>query len=239
MDDRHADSPTPFVVDGQLMPGLQSMAGAERVVYHVLKSGLARLASNINAMRGHGDLIDVLFPHFGAKERDTVRRLICERRPKVVHGYPRSNAEMPAIMVLVTNESENRRFVGDTLDDGGEDAPEFIGHDGGTYETKGVLVDASIDCWVMDDNPDVVQAFYTIVWNLLDSARTKVFAKRDLNIGSLSGGDVPPDSNYMPEYVFVRRCGMTITGVRLSAFGDELWDGIGVELDIALSADPA
>ena len=218
---------------GARVPGPQSIAGAERVVYHVIKTGLDLLAASVAKKRGkRDDAIDRLFALYNAEERDTIRRLLAERRPKVSHGYPRSNAEMPAILVIVTSENENRRFVGDKVENDEEDMPEFIGRDPETV--KGVLVDTSIDCWVMDNNPDVVQAFYTICWALLDGARLPVFSRLQMNPGSLSGGDVPPDPNYMPEYVFVRRLGTSFTGMRTVAFEDEIWDGIMVQISASV-----
>lgn len=209
------------------------MAGFERVIGHVLKTGMNTVAARINADRGKpDDLVDRLFPLYSKEERDSVRRLFTERRPRVAHGFPRSGAEMPAIMIMVTNENETRRSIGDSVTDDEDELelPEFIGREPENLE--GVQVESAVDLWIMDINPDTVAAYYTLVWALMDGARRRVFAPLELHAGQLSGGDVAADPSYMPEYVFVRRVGFSLTGMRVMAFDDSLWGAIQLELEL-------
>jgi len=212
------------------VPGRQSMAGFERVIAHVLKTGTDLVATSINMDRDEpDDIVDRLFPLYALEERNTVRRLFTERRPRIVHGFPRGNGELPAVMILVSNESESRRAIGDLVTDDGDEI-EFIGRR--PERIEGVMVESSVELWIMDNNPDTVLAYYTLLWAIMDGARRKVFAPLELHAGQLSGGDVAPDSNYMPEYVFARRIGFSLTGMRTVAFGDELWEGITLELQL-------
>lgn len=216
--------------------GPQSIAGAERVVFHVLKTGLDVLAAK-------PEIVDRAFRLLPAAERAKIKTLLVKRKPKVVHGFPKADAYMPAVCVLLTNESEEQRYINDYLgnstedpeldtDKDGEVEAEEVEFVGGVEEQRveGVRTKMTLDVWIVDLHPDTVLAYYTLLWALLDGARRRVFAPLDMHPSDLSGGDVAPDPAYMPQASFIRRLGMSLSGMRTTAFDDEVWGPIIVQV---------
>lgn len=207
--------------------GPQSIAGIERVVASALASGFAKLQAN-------PQFVDRAFRLYKADERERIKSLLRIRPPKILHGYPRSNAELPSLAVMVTNERESKAFlddfIGENDTDPETDPDEFslLGEEPATI--KGETDSTSIDIWILDNNPDVVQTYYTLAWAILVSARKAVFHPLDATMGALSGGDVAPDPSYMPELCFVRRIGVDFTGNRTIALGDDFWEGVQVSI---------
>lgn len=117
------------------------------------------------------------------------------RPPIAKLGYSRVGADLPCFGIVLENEDEQESFMGDHV---GEDGS---GRD--AFDYTGAFFDARYGIFVYAENPDMTAMLYQYAKAVIHAGKGFLFSCGVLTI-QLSGGDLAPDDNYMPENMFVR-----------------------------------
>lgn len=194
-------------IGGQLPDELPDISSArdsvlliERLLLGVLKTTIDRL-SNKDDPQAVEDLTR-FFSHFydptiSESERNDLIANFQAIPPKAVIGYPRSTASFPCFSIILEGEQESENFLGDfagetTRDEGGD----FMEYVGAFYEsTYGIYIYA--------EHPDVCIYLYQFAKSVVHGAKPFLFSCGVQHL-QLSGGELVPDAEFMPESMFVR-----------------------------------
>lgn len=207
--------------------GLRNVAMIERAVYAVLRAGFEALASQLA-------FVDRLFWHLDAAERANIKALLSERVPAVVHGYARRGVDMPLLAISLTNEQEVDpaalgEFLGledDDFDESPNDAKQIM---------TGSVVEITIQTWIYGRTPDEAQYLYQVAWALLKQARD-LFLAVQATPGRMSGGDVAPREDLLPDYIYCRMIQASFSGPRAFSQDATFWDGVRVRAHVLMGA---
>lgn len=161
----------------------------ERLLKRLLDTAITMLKDNPNeAQRYFSHFFDI---PLGQEERDQFVRAFLSAPPKTVLGYARSGAEMPCYAIVMTDEEESESFLGDFT--GTEDQVEYLGAD----------FDATYAIYTYSMHPDVTQILYQLAKAVVHAGKGLLFHEGAISL-SISGGELAPDENYMPENMYVR-----------------------------------
>lgn len=128
----------------------------------------------------------------GNKDLDSFLGSFIKRPPQAQLGYARSGADLPVWAIVLSDEEETEAFLGD-----------FIGEDGVSNDYEGAFFEAVYTVFTYAEHPDMAQIYYQLSKAIVTAGRGFLLSCGALEI-SLSGGELAPDVNYMPENMFVR-----------------------------------
>ena len=207
---------TPYA-NGPIGVGPQSLASAERVIYHTLRVGFDALVSDPS-------MVDRLFMLLDTDEKTTIKTMLTKNPPFVKHGFSRNNFDVPQLSVVVGSETLKETFIGGAL---GADEDVFAETTDGTFvQLEGEYVGTSIEVWITTNHPDLTMYYYSIAWAMLSASVRDVFAPLNIMLNNMNGGDIQPDSRWMPAHIFARRIGLELQGMRHHSFDAGVWKGI-------------
>jgi hypothetical protein len=178
----------------------------ERIIFTALKEGIAELVADPGEVKRLFAKLKGLSKAEADKIADFLRRL----PPDVIHNYPREDSTFPLYAIVLDDESETQKFLddfGSVVDD--EEAALF-----GDAALEGAFKRTSIftskyNIWVVaQESPDIAIAYYQIAKYILGRKRS-FFKELGILDTHFAGGDVAPNMNYLPAYLFVRRLTMT------------------------------
>jgi hypothetical protein len=165
----------------------------QRFLYTTLKDGLEEIQNNL-------DILDDLFHDLYRLEQsevDDIKTAFTAKPPGVIHGYARSETDFPVFSIVLVSEQEDEHYMGDDagmIDEPGD--PDF-----GSDRISTIWAhDYSILCYT--EHPDLTLYYYEMA--------KAIFMTADLNALDLfnvhvSGRDLMPDPQYIPEHLFVRQ----------------------------------
>lgn len=170
------------------------------------------LRAEVERFRTEPELLRMFFKHMfdplvGETEREEFVTNFVRMPPEVVLGYPRTSTNFPCFAVILQEDSEDQNFVGDFVGET-EDGEEGIGVD--EYkEYTGVLCNSSFGLFVYAQHPDVCLYLYYFAKMIVFGAKT-LFLSNGMTEVTISGGEVAPDEQYLPDNMFMRT--LTISG---------------------------
>lgn len=129
------------------------------------------------------------------KELDSFVNYFIKSPPLAQLGYARLGADLPILAIVLTDENEDTPLLGDYVG-GSEDGSEGLEH-------TGTIFDATYTIFVYAENPDACAILYQYTKAVVHAGKTFLFSCGVIE-ASLSGGELAPDENYMPENMFVR-----------------------------------
>lgn len=86
------------------------------------------LARGMKAFRDNHRYIDQLFRNYDVRSVDQIRTFIKENAVDLCINYPKDTVKVPAIVILLKNESEAQAYLADSM---GIDFPDIFSFDGG------------------------------------------------------------------------------------------------------------
>lgn len=183
----------------------------ERRLFQVLTDALARVSDRADVL----DAFLAQLPLDATRgEVETVRSMILDfarsARP-VIHGYAREDTDFPVWAIVLANEQETTRFLGDESDD----------DDAQGQPEKASVFQATYQVLVYTRHPDVTLYLYQLLRAILISRRQEMIrrAEGSLNVGSLSGAELSPDRIWLPAFLFVRAASLTTESVEYGLAG--------------------
>lgn len=128
----------------------------------------------------------------GQKELDSFLNAFKSKPPRTQLGYARIGAMLPLWAIVLSEETEEDAFLSD-----------YLGQDDSKYDFEGDFWDANYTVYTYSEHPDLTQVYYQLSKAIIAAGRPFLVSSGALTI-HLSGGDLAPDENYMPENMFVR-----------------------------------
>ena len=206
------------------LPGLQSISGATRVVYYVLKAG-------IEILKKDNTEVDRIFRLMPPAERESIKKILSKRPLEVRHGYARSAPKMPFCTIMRTSEKFERSYMSDFL---GVEDPNMTVHVLGQpshtpsnqkHVVHGSRVQSMITIMLYAGHKDVADYYYDIVWTLLHSARM-VFEQVGITPGDMTGNEIITDPTLFPDFNYMHRITMMLSGERTYSLSTTLVDEV-------------
>lgn len=171
------------------------IAGIELMLLQILKEEFRQMAE-IPAKRERycKHLFD---PVAGAEYRRMVSESFALRPPTAILGYARQGTEMPCVAIILGDEQESRSLLGHFV---GETMPEETGD---VAEYLGAFWDHNFPLWVYSENAIVTAGLYQITKMILFGASVALEHGGFIEM-SLSGMELGPGSEYVPEHIYAR-----------------------------------
>lgn len=183
------------VTDADPVPGTPENAVlmVERLLRRLLEDSVNQLKDDVSELRR-------FFTHFYGPtiDADEVEEFITNfqnRPPQAKLGYARSGAEMPMFAIVLSEDSETDEFIG-------QYAGTEINEDG-AFDFVGSFFDSTYSIYIYSEHPVQVAYLYQFVKAVIHSGKIALFTCGIQEV-HLSGGELSPDEEYMPENMFVR-----------------------------------
>lgn len=201
----------------------------QRFIFSALERGIAQ-------MKADPKLLEQLFLEVYELEQaevDAIAQVFTTKTPDVIHGFARSDTKVPVIAIVLGNETETDKWLHD--DAGTVDDPEDEDHGADILSS---IWQHHYNILVYTEHPDVTSYYYEIAKSIL-IASNRFFTERDLYDVDISGMDLAPNAQYLPEHLFVRqmvfRCNREFRRIdRLSRLGRAFRVG-GIHVDRSAS----
>lgn len=190
--------------------GRYSIPMPERILLALLRDEVALLA----APSGITDLRR-FFSHFfdpviSEKERNTYVENFQRQPPAVTLGYPRTGSRFPCLTVILESDEEDQEaldyYLGETQPgDPSDHAQEYVG----------ALFRKTLGIHIFAEHPDVCLYLYHFAKAVIMGAHSAL-ASYGLIDPRLSGSELSPQENYLPENMFVRRLAVSVLSLETS-----------------------
>ena len=175
----------------------------ERFIYSALTDGIADLTAEPKRLERVFDF----FQGLDDAEVTNIRAYYAANPPSVIHNFPRETSPFPLFAIVLKDESEPTKFLGDFAGfDLGDDLEAYEGFESDGIdgaEVFGSIYQHTFHVMVFAKHPDVCVWYYHIAKYLLTRAR-HFFVECGLFDMELGGHDVAPDPRYVPAFLFVR-----------------------------------
>jgi hypothetical protein len=167
----------------------------QRVLYSALKAGLAAIQKDPDILKDVFDWqLDLANP-----EVNSIQQFFAEKPPNLYHGYARADYKFPLYSIVLQSEAEKDLMIGD---DAGMITDE---EDPNTNaDMRGAFWHHSYEVLCYSEHPDATQYMYEVAKAILLQAGP-YFVNAGLHGIRISGMDLRPDPQYIPEHLFVRR----------------------------------
>ena len=177
-------------------------------------------------------MVDRVFRLLEEEERTNIKLLLASKPPKVVFGYPRSAMTGPVIAIAIGNEQGTTDWLNDDLPDDIDDP--YDESETGVQEVFGHRVSTTLQVFVLALNPDHVQYIYQMVWGILLAMTKPLVALQFTPTDSMSGGDIQPREDLMPEVIFARVITRSWEGTRSYVTDAGLWTDVVVSAEVSV-----
>jgi len=144
--------------------------------------------------------------------------------PVLLQGYPRQTGPFPCWTILLGNDQEVASVLNDDaspLDSDGEYL--YDPETGERVDPKVRFVSYTLQIMVLSEHPDVTQWYYWLL-KLIILSQHDAIVQADYSAPRLSGGDLAPDSRYLPAHLFARQLTVQVDGEET---WEEAFEGIG------------
>jgi hypothetical protein len=199
----------------------------QRFLFLALTDGIAQIQADPTLLE---QLFEDLY-ELDPDEVEGIKTVFAAKPPKVIHGYSPRDVDPPMYSIVLKGEQETETFLNN-------DAPQVT-----DVESPDFGADVKTSIWqhnylvfTYSEHPDVTGYYYEIAKSIL-LASTDFFADRDLFDISLSGQDLAPDPNYLPEHLFARalsfQCERQFTRVDRDSKAGKAFQVGGIHIDKA------
>lgn len=192
---KYAESITPQFDGPPLAAARTGIAGLEIMLYQLLKYELDQLTTNADKRNRY--LRHIFDPVAGSDYRKMAEDIIANKGVSTIVGYARQGVDLPCVAIILGDERTSTQlladFVGETLE----------GEKGDTADYVGTFWDHAFPLWIYAEHPIVTVVIYQIVKMILLGAN-HVLEEGGLLEMTLSGTELGPNSEYVPENVFAR-----------------------------------
>jgi len=164
------------------------------------------LTIGIQKMKDDSRLLDDLFERWYAlddSEVDAIKQYFAAKGLNVANGYARRDAKFPLVTITLGAEGETDSFLGDSA---GQITT--MGDDYGA-DLLASLWQHTYNLTVFTEHPDVTAYYYEIVKSILIAGLQFLVTELNLFQFKISGMDLAPDPQYVPEHLFVRQLTLT------------------------------
>jgi len=169
----------------------------DRLILGVLKEAIDQVKdSEAELTRFFSHFFD---PTVGAEERAQFVTNFQRQPPKALLGYARSSAQFPCFAVVLENEEETDAFLGDYVGQILPDEDPF----GEPSEYTGSFFQQTYGVYIYAEHPDQCSYLYHFAKAVLISAKEPLLSCGVQEV-ILSGGELAPNDDYLPENMFVR-----------------------------------
>lgn len=141
------------------------------------------------------------------KDKQIIKKLIEGYEIKVLSGYPREQRQIPCVVVVIDSENEVPYGLGSGIDEDYFDRDDNYlkwNEEETNYIQENTQMQINIRCEVWADSALVTSFLYSIVKYALLSTRFQMIDKGFIN-PSISGGDLEPATEYIPDYFIYRK----------------------------------
>ena len=166
-----------------------------RYIHNVLTTGVAAYLADPRLV---DDLFDQLYA-VETSESAAVKTYFLDKGLNVYNGYPRLDAKLPFVAIILASEGEAETFIGNYAGMITEDGDALYG-----AEVSGAVWDHVYHLPVVSEHPDVTAYLYELVKILLLAGLEYLIDQECMDF-SFSGQDLAPDPRYIPERLFVRQ----------------------------------
>jgi len=180
----------------------------ERVIFQVLKDGIAEIQADLTILERHFQKTLCL----AEAEINTIKAVFADTPPNIIHHYAREGDQIPLWAIVLQEESESERFIGNDvgmigeLTLGGDDDPDFDPDDPASgEEAQGSIYQSTYGVMTYTEHPDVTRYYYELSKLILGRARPSLHGVAGILDLQFSGGDLAPDPRYIPAHLFVRQ----------------------------------
>jgi hypothetical protein len=161
----------------------------ERLLRVLLSESVTKLQNDENECRR-------FFSHFfdPTVDEDEREEFITNFRnfpPRSIQGYARMGAELPVFSIVLTSDNETDEFVGQFADD--EAGTEFVAS----------FFESVYSIYVCASHPIQAVYLYQFAKSVVLSGKIALLANGCHTV-SISGGELAPDEQYMPENMYIR-----------------------------------
>lgn len=191
---------------GSGLTGAQSIASAERVLFHVIKTGL-------EALRDTDGYVERVLRLCSPGEQRKIKKMLKTQPIQVAHGYARRSMKLPLIAITILDEREDISYIGDWLGSEPDQFDESTPAYSDQRLVSGNAVESRLQVHILDKNPDTVAHLYSICWTLIRGSR-QIFIDLGMELTTLTGSDLMPNPELGPELVYARQCTLGVRGVR-------------------------
>ena len=148
----------------------------------------------------------------GTTEIDTIEELLTETPPNIIHHYAREGDNVPLWAIVLMEENESTRFIGNDLGIIGEQ--QLVGEGEDAFDpddpaagddAQGSIYSARYGVLTYTEHPDVTRYYYELAKFLFTHARPALMGVSGIIDLQFSGGDLAPDPRYIPAHLFVRQ----------------------------------
>jgi len=199
----------------------------QRTLYKALTAGLEYFQAN-------PDAFDTLFgDNFGLStvEIEAIKKFFVDKPPKVIHGYARTDQTPPLFSIVLSDERETDKVLGD---DAGmisdEEDPDF------GSDQYAALWSHTYQILCIAEHPEATQYIYEVAKSIILEAKPTFLPEGIYGI-QVSGAELLPDPRFFPEHWFVRQltlnCQRELLTVRKGTGAGKAWKVTGIHIDSA------
>lgn len=186
-------------------PGLAnartSINCAEVIFYEILT---AEIESLVQDQKKRERYFAKLFDPIRGKEMRTMfAAAFVKNPPVIVYGYPRLTQDQPCIAITLEEEHEDKQVLGNYIGETLENEKEADGKDADTADYVGSIWQNTFGLIVCTENPLYCTALYVVLKAILVGASATI-EKAGFMEPTFSGGELAPNSEYLPENLFCR-----------------------------------
>lgn len=187
----------------------------ERIIYRALELGIGAISANLTI------LDRILGLHLeDTTEQGKARTIWQDTPPKLILGYPRTEAIFPCFAITLANDKPMQHRVGK-----GEKLAVIGGGMDFNASSYSQRISSTYMILVYATHPDVCTWYYRVARRIMNVA-TYYLINNGLTEPEIDGQDLVPDPRYTPEHVFVRRLSLTIQYEETWTDQDALWDAL-------------
>lgn len=176
----------------------------ERIIYRILTNEIEAFKSDPAAFEA--------FIYSGTKSTDEAakaRAYFELHPPTVIHGFPRTDSVFPCIAIVLAGEGIAQDYIGEDAYNTDENGMMFLDSDGMAMDMHVRRWNHNFDALIYADHPDICLYYYNLARQILMAGKNE-FIRNDYDQVSFTGADLAPDPRYSPEFLFLRRLGISL-----------------------------
>lgn len=197
----------------------------QRTLYRALTAGLEYFQNNPKAFTTlFGDNYGL-----SATEIEAIVQFFTSKPPKVIHGYARQDQTPPLYSIVLADERETDKVLGDEAGMISEEEDPDFGDD-----QYSVMWAHTYHILCIAEHPEAAQYIYEVAKSIILEAKPTFLPEGIYGI-QVSGAELLPDPRFIPEFWFVRQltlqCQREMLTVKQGTGAGKAWKVAGIHVD--------